>query len=269
MLKAMFREIQARLGDEYALFSEFNPQMFKNEEFLAKYKNVGVLYVNNGNLGKMPDGAMMEIDYTLELFMRVDENVNISDIITEPMEDLATGTSGKLYLNGKEAGEFFLDAGLPTSDGTIVEGADDHNYIRYQMPISVVFTNGITIAGNEDVSIEIDGVSYPLQSVLSVVEVPQVQLETDAFINAAGGGATMRNESTVVSAGWSIQINKLYRPDDDAKIRECILNTPDKAVVITYKGVAHSVVMHDCTFAAELGQAEVMTINASAAMRSV
>lgn len=269
MLKAMFKEIQELLGDEYALFSEFNPKVFESEKILSKYKNLGVLYVNNGNLGKLPDGAMMEIDYTLDLFMQVADTVNVSDVIVAPLEALATGTTGNIMTNNGAEGTFFLNTGLPTSDGTIWEGVGDRNYVRYELPISVIFTNGIDIADNKGIIISIDGNSYELKSVLSVVEAPQTQLETSTFINASGGNPAMQNECIVVASNWSIQINKVYRPQDDADIRQCIIGTPNKVASITYKGITHQVIFHDCTFASELGQVEVMTINASTAMRGV
>lgn len=274
MLKAMFKEIQSILGSSYGLFNEFNARVFENEEILDKYTNIGVLYVANGNLGKLPDGAMMEINYVLELFMRIEDTVNMSEVITKPLEALATGTTGTLYRdNGGTQGEYFLDTGLPTSDGAIIEGAGDRNYIRYELPISVFFTDGITIADNKDVTIIIDGVVCALQSVLSVVEVPQTQLETSTFVNEKTVNNytynAMVNESMVIASGWSIQINKLYRAAEDEAIRQCILNTPNKVVTVTYKGEPHKVILHDCTFASELGQAQVMTINASTAMRDL
>lgn len=71
MLNAMFTKIQTILGDEYGLFREFNPHVWNNQEILDKYKNIGVLYVSNGNFNKLPGGEMMEINYKLELFMRM------------------------------------------------------------------------------------------------------------------------------------------------------------------------------------------------------
>lgn len=280
MLKAMFNKIQSRLGSDYGLFSEFNPCIFASEEILAQYKNIGVLYVKNGNLGKMPDGAMMEINYVLELFMGISNADVNSDPIVLPLEELATGMTGTVVKEDGTSNQFVLDVGLPTSDGEIVEGAGNRNYIRYELPVSVVFTNGITIATNDNIIVTIDDINYKLKSVLSVVEVPQTQLETSMFVNAADSDRpAMQNESMVVASTWSIQINKLYRSDENNKddeyvyndvgIRNCILNTPNKVVTITYNGVRHRVILHDCTFASELGQAEVMTINASTAMRGV
>ncbi len=276
MLKAMFNEIAKRLGSDCALFAEFNPMTFRNEEFLAKYKNIGVLYVNNGNLGKLPDSAMMEINYTLELFAQVSDTVVSSAPIVLPLENFATGMSGKIY-SGNNMYEFFLDVGLPTSDGTIVEGAGDRNYVRYELPLNVIFTQGIKIADNSGWKIAIDEEEYELKSVLSVVEVPQTQVETNTFVNAMGKYGAMQNESLIIATGWSVQITKLYRPAEDKAIKNCILKTPRKVVKIIYtpdpqkpeETIEHEIVFHDCSFASELGQAEVMTINASTAMRSV
>lgn len=269
MLKAMFNKIQSLLGDEYELFSEFNPHVFKNEEILAKHKNIGVLYVDNGNLGRLPDGAMMEINYKLELFMRIDDGVNVSDVVVDALNNLATGSTGVVNSDDGNSGQFFLNTGLPSSDGKIIEGADDCNYIRYELPVSVTFTKGIKIADNKEIFVTIDGVKRELKNVLSVVEVPQTQLETNTFVNASGAYKAMQNESMVIASNWNIQINKLYCTDADEALRNCIVNTPDKVVTITYKGIDRKAVFHDCAFASETGQAEVMTINASTAMRGV
>ncbi|MDE7454998.1 MAG: hypothetical protein K2M64_04135 [Clostridia bacterium] len=278
MLKSMFREISDKLnkndyGKTFAMYQEFAPHADEIEDILQKYDNIGVLYVNNGNLGKLPDGAMMEINYTLELLMRIDDTVNVSDVIIKPIEALAKNVSGKIsYNNGAKRAKYFLTAGVASSDGGIVEGINC-NYIRYELPLTVVFTDGISIATNDEITITFDGKEpQPLKGVLSVVEVPQVQLDTNTFINDSQSNPDcdgMQNESMVLSASWNIQINKLYMPDEDKDLRNLIVKTPNKVATIKYNDVEHSVVFHDCTFASELGQAEVMTINASTAMRGV
>lgn len=282
MLNALFNEIASRLGDKYALYKEFNPAVFQNEEILSTYKNVGVLFVNNGNLGKLPDSAMMDISYTLELFMRVNDTVVLSDVITEDLVGLATGTTGKIVTQASPdtppiTTQVIFDTGFPTSDGNILYGDDGNNWIRYEVPISVVLTNDVALSKLDDISITIGGTSYLLKSVLSAVEVPQTQLETVSFTNAVTqNGVTypaMQNESFVVAYGWGMQIIKLYRPAEDAAIKNAFTNNPMQPVTITIgngeNAESHTVVFHDCNVAKELGQAVVMTINVSTAMRSV
>ena len=157
MLNAMFKEIQSRLGDEVGLFREFNPQPWRVKEYREKYKNLGVLYVNNGNLNKMPGGAMMDVSYTLELFMQVPETYNNSDPIVLPLENLATGVTGEIYADDGSGYQFILDVGLPTSDGTLRPG-QDCNYVSYVLPITAVFTNGIALSDNNSIEFTIDGV---------------------------------------------------------------------------------------------------------------
>lgn len=268
MLKAMFNEIKARLGDQYALFEEFNPQIFCNEEILAKYRNIGVLYINNGNLGTLPDSAIMNITYTLELFMRIDDTFITSDLVTKDLVNLATGTTGVIMSDGAKT-QFVLDTGLPTSDGNIVKGLGPCDYIRYELPIAVTFVNNVELAKTDDVVITINGIAHPLKSVLSVVEVPQTQVETNTFLNTVGDYPAMQNESSVVAFAWGLQVVKLYRPSEDLMIRQAILDSPTVPVTVTYKGKTRRVIFHDCSFANELGQAVVMTINVSTAMRTV
>lgn len=277
MLNAMFEEIASRLGDKYALFKEFSPEIFQHQEILSKYKNVGVLYVNNGNLGKLPDSAMMEVSYTLELFMRVQDSVVISDVITADLVALATGTTGLLVTKTadgtEEQTQFVMDTGLPTSDGNVLSGGDNCNWIRYEVPISVVFTRNVEISNLSGISITIGAKVYPLKSVLSAVEVPQTQLETVSFVNSVTqSGVTfpaMQNESAVAAYNWGMQIIKLYRPKEDADIKAAFTDNPMQPVVVTVDGVSHTVVFTNCNVAKELGQAVVMTINVTTAMRSV
>lgn len=289
MLNAMFKEFQRLLNEgktTCGLFSEFNTQPWRVAEWREKYDNLGVLYINNGNLNKLPDGAMMEISYTLELFMRVDDNFNNSQPIVLQLQNLATGTTGTIYTENEDGSgaQYILDTGLPTSDGALIESADC-NYIRFQLPISVVFTNGIALSDNNNIVLTIGGKEYPaLKSVLSFVEAPQTQLETSVFVD----GYTimmpdlitykpMQNESFITATGWNAQINKLFRPDQevDVELRKLILDNPRQTVMIKYKAAGddkertHNAILHDCTFTNELGQATYLTINLSTAMRAV
>lgn len=282
MLNAMFKEFQKRLGDDYGLFQEFNTHVWKSKEILDKYKNIGVLYVTNGNLSKLPDGAMMEISYILELFMRVEESYNNSNPVVLPLEEIATGTTGVIYTDPSNTSyHFILNTGLPTSDGTTIE-SEDCNYVRYELPISVVFTKGIALSNNTNILLTIDGETYPkLKSVLSFTEAPQTKLETNSFLNVLTDGnvtyPAMKNESAVVATSWNAQLVKLYNPYDrvDEALRKIILDNPQKTIRITYRNGdnelsrVREVVLHDCTFSNEVGQAVLMTLNMSTAMRKV
>lgn len=282
MLNAMFKEFQKRLGDDYGLFQEFNTHVWKSKEILDKYKNIGVLYVTNGNLSKLPDGAMMEISYVLELFMRVEESYNNSNPVVLPLEEIATGTTGVIYTDPSNTSyHFILNTGLPTSDGATIE-SEDCNYVRYELPISVVFTKGIALSNNTNILLTIDGDTFPkLKSVLSFTEAPQTKLETNSFLNVLTDGnvtyPAMRNESAVVATSWNAQLVKLYNPYDrvDEALRKIILDNPQKTIRITYRNGdnelsrVHEVILHDCTFSNEVGQAVLMTLNMSTGMRKV
>lgn len=283
MLNAMFKEIQSRLGDECGLFREFVPKPFLNEEYRRRYKNLGVLYVNNGNLGSLPDGAMMKISYTLELFMRVNQSYNTSDPVVLPLEKISTGTTGVIYSSAEDGPEyqFILDTGLPTSDGHLVPGGEC-DYVRFEVPIAVTFVNGVTLADNNHIVFTIDGIEYPpLKSVISFTEAPQTQLETATFVNednsATPSFPAMENESVVVATSWHAEINKLYRPADkvDSSIRLKSLSSTaaQGSVFVRYKDGSElaertrKVIIHDVVFANELGQPAYLTFKLSTAMR--
>lgn len=283
MLNSMFREIQNRLGSEYGLFREFNPQPYKNEELRQYYKNLGVLYVNNGDLGNLPDGAMMRISYTLELFMRVEESYNNSDPVVLPLDELATGTTGVIMssTNNVQA-KFILDTGVPTSDGAIIF-AGECNYVRFEVPIAVTFVNGIALADNNHIVLTINGIEYPaLKSVISFTEAPQVELETATFINGDNTVSpnlpAMQNESVIVSSGWNAQVSKLFRPGDEADkaIRRLALASAASQGTCTLRysndgsednETIRKVIIHDVIFANELGQPAYLTFKMSTAMR--
>ena len=80
-----------------------------------------------------------------------------------------------------------------------------------------------------------------------------------------------------MATSWNAQISKLFRPDQpvDLALRKLILDTPRKIITVTYKANGsdetrtRNVILHDCVFTNELGQATYLTINLSTAMREV
>ena len=292
MLKAMFKELQARLnaGDQtFGLFDEFNTQPWRVAEWCKKYDNLGVLYVENGDLRKLPDGALMIISYKLELFMRVEDNFSTASNIVLPLQNIATGTTGVIFTENENSQkvQFVLDTGLPTTDGTLIEGENCY-YVRYIMPINVVFAKGIALSDTGSIKIAFpnDDTAYTLQSVISFTEMPQTQVETNVFVNSETiNGVTypaMQNESIIVATGWNAQITKLFRPDDvvDQKLREIIMHNPRAKVKVYTKKYnsdnladdvyeSHDVILHNCIFTNELSQAVYLVINMSTGMREV
>lgn len=285
MLQAMFREIQQALGDRYGLFEEFAPRIFQNEEILARYDNIGVLYITNGDFGSLPDGSKMEISYTLALFMQVKDTYPTSEAVTRDLYKFATGTTGELIVNEEEGKRvsYFINASAPTSDGVIYSGKGDRNYVLFEVGLDVMFTKDIAISDTGKVTVTIGGVGAPLKSVISVVEIPQTQVETVAFVSDYTDTSgtkpykydAMENESYVAANNWSIEIVKLFRPNDtvDQQLRELILDHPKEAFTITYQAGdwdtphTYRVIAHDCTFSNELGQPILTTIRCSTALR--
>ena len=275
MLKAMLREFESLLNDNdkgvtFGLFDEFNTQPWRIPELREKFDNLGVLYIDNGDLNSLPDGALMNISYTLDLFMKVKETYNSSAPVVLPLQNLATGVTGVIYPESGGTAEYFLDVGLPSGDGALIEGGDC-NYIHYQLPVTVVFTKGVSLNDNKGIIVTIGDTSGELKGVLSFTEAPQTQLETSVFVNAYGQMPAMQNETMIVSTGWNAQISKLFYPDDavDAALYALTTSNPRQKFTVTYNGVQHTVIAHDCVLAHELGQVTYWTINLSTAMRSV
>ena len=279
MLNAMFREFQRLLNENgsYGLFNEFNTQPWRVPEWREKYENLGVLYVVNGNLNKIPDGAMMEISYVLELFLKVPDTITVSNPIVVPLENLATGTTGVIYTETGSSAQYFLNTSLPTSDGALIEG-EDCNYVRYQLSIAVTFTNGVALSDNSKIVFTINGQQYPaLKGVLTFTEAPQTQVETNVFVEADGDFPAMQNESLVSATGWNAQISKLFFPSEtvDVALRSLILTNPRQQVTVSYQAngdtqaITRTVILHDCVFTNELGQPSYFVINMSTGMRAV
>lgn len=279
MLNAMFREIQEILGADYGLFREFNPKSLYSDELLARYKHIGALYLNNGNPNFIPDGASMTLYYTLFLAMRVPQGQNTSDLTVDPLAALSKEMTGKLYAEGVEW-KYVLNVGLPYSDGVLNAGADGAQFITYEIPITAVVASGVLLTNNAKAQLTIDTTTAFLKSVVSIVEVPSVQLENAVFVNdktvdnvTYKGGET---ESLPIAKGWSLRVIKLYRPDEaiDVKIKNTARNAPETPITVNYQmgdelATSHVCYVHDVTFSNENGQAVVLSFTLSTAMRPV
>ena len=235
MLNAMFNEIKELLGDEYGLVKEFNPHDTRFIEQMNTYDNIGTLYVNNGSLGFIPDGAKMTIYYTLELFIRVKQGINTSDVVVEPLNNLAKGMTGELYT---ETGgyKYLLDLGLPSSDGLLVNGIDGDKFVRYEIPITAIVTQGVTL---EEPSAQLgfsqknaDGTFTDLgqmKGVLSLTTIFTDELENAVFfdtktVSANEVYAAERTESVSVARTIGYQVSKLYRDEGIAAIDNVLIS---------------------------------------------
>lgn len=283
MLKAMFKEIQARLGDEYGLFDEFNAQPWSVDEYRKMYKNLAVLYIDNGDLQSIPDGAFMVISYRLDLFMKVPETYNTSEPVVLPIQEFAQNATGVVFTeNGSEPTQYVLNCRMPTSTGELIESGDC-NYIPYSMEIEVVFVRGASMSSATPVRIVLPGSNeaVTLKGVVSFTEAPQADTETNVFVNAATiDGETyeaMTNETMVVAKGWNAQVVKLFRPQDasDQYLYNVAFNTPSTQVTVQVENPAtgtltqRNVVLHNCSMANVVGQAIYFTIGMSQGMRKV
>lgn len=222
MLKAMFEQIKDLLGDKYGLVKEFNPHDTRFLEQMRQYDNIGTLYVNNGNLGFIPDGAKMTIYYILELFIRVRPGINTSDVVVEPLNKLALGMTGVVYT---ETGgyQYVLDLGLPSSDGMITNGIDGDKFVRYEIPITAIVTQGTTLEEPaQKLTLSYNDEEYALKGVLSCVKLYTNETENAVFFGDKTQGAIQfkagATECEVVSQSLGYQISKLFRNDDTDKM---------------------------------------------------
>lgn len=222
MLNAMFNEIKELLGDEYGLVKEFNPHDTRFIEQMNTYDNIGTLYVNNGSLGFIPDGAKMTIYYTLELFIRVKQGINTSDVVVEPLNNLAKAMTGVVY---SEMGgyQYVLDLGLPSSDGVLVNGIDGDKFVRYEIPITAILTQGTTLEEPaQKITLSYNDEEYTLKGVLSCVKLYTNETENAVFFGDKTQGAIQfkagTTECEVVSQSLGYQISKLFRNDDTDKM---------------------------------------------------
>lgn len=277
MLNEMFGEIQSILGDGYGLFQEFAPKSILSNEYWDKYKNLGVLYVNDGTPNFIPDGASMTIDYTLSLLMRIENGVNTSDLIVEPLEKLSSAMTGILYTE-KETWKYMLNVGLPTTDGEIHVGSG-FQFITYDIPITAIVASGVLLTDTtKKIKISIGTTSDYLKGVITCTEMPSAELESAIFLNSGTllGETSNSVESLVVARGWGLHITKLYRPDDpiDKALRsEALQVTSDNIISVEYamgneSPITRNCIISDVTFANEKGQAVIMSFTLSKKMRT-
>lgn len=276
MLKAMAKEIQEILGNDYAMYVEFNPKSIYGDETLEKYKNIAVLYLNNGNPNFVPDCASMTLYYTLVLYMRIPEGQNTADMTVDPLEKLNKEMTGKLYTENA-TWNYVLNVGLPTSDGDLKLGGDAQ-FIIYEVPITAIVTSGVLLTDNTKIKVGIYGTEAAfLQGVITCTEVPTIETESAIFLNAGQLFGEQANavESIVVAHGWGLHISKLYRPNDpiDVAIRAQALNPTDNKFSVQYamgneSPVTRNCIVSDVTFANEKGQAVIMSFMFSTGMRS-
>lgn len=277
MLKAMAKEIQEILGNDYAMYVEFNPKSIYGDETLEKYKNIAVLYLNNGNPNFVPDCASMTLYYTLVLYMRIPEGQNTADMTVDPLEKLNKEMTGKLYTENA-TWNYVLNVGLPTSDGDLKLGGDTQ-FIIYEVPITAIVTSGVLLTNfTKKIKISIGTTSDFLKGVITCTETPTSELESAIFLNSGTllGETANAVESLVVARGWGLHITKLYRPDDpiDKALRsEALLVTSDNIISVQYamgneSPITRNCIISDVTFANEKGQAVIMSFTLSKAMRT-
>lgn len=277
MLKAMAKEIQEILGNDYAMYVEFNPKSIYGDETLEKYKNIAVLYLNNGNPNFVPDCASMTLYYTLVLYMRIPERQNTADMTVDPLEKLNKEMTGKLYTENA-TWNYVLNVGLPTSDGDLKLGGDAR-FIIYEVPITAIVTSGVLLTNfTKKIKISIGTTSDFLKGVITCTETPTSELESAIFLNSGAllGETANAVESLVVARGWGLHITKLYRPDDpiDKALRsEALLVTSDNIISVQYamgneSPITRNCIISDVTFANEKGQAVIMSFTLSKAMRT-
>lgn len=277
MLKAMAKEIQEILGNDYAMYVEFNPKSIYGDETLEKYKNIAVLYLNNGNPNFVPDCASMTLYYTLVLYMRIPEGQNTADMTVDPLEKLNKEMTGKLYTENA-TWNYVLNVGLPTSDGDLKLGGDAQ-FIIYEVPITAIVTSGVLLTNfTKKIKISIGTTSDFLKGVITCTETPTSELESAIFLNSGTllGETANSVESLVVARGWGLHITKLYRPDDpiDVALRsEALLVTSDNIISVEYamgneSPITRNCIISDVTFANEKGQAVIMSFTLSKAMRT-
>lgn len=263
MLKGLVREINMILGSDYGIFAEFSPRVELASDTLVRYKNVGVLYFNAGDIELLPNNQGLKGRAVLSLFMRVTPTMQTSVPITAPLNTLIDHSNGILQTDSGQGYKYVLYYDVPTSDGTVqLLGAN--NYIQYDIGIDLVLSNSLMLG--QEASFQLyNSTTSTWQNIdfISLTLLPNVELDTKMFLD---GNADI---SDVLASKWGANLVVLYQPKNDL-LKALYTNSqtaPQTRYQVRYSddgGVTYitkTAVLHGCTYSFERGQFAVMNLN--------
>lgn len=272
MLNQILIELNKTLGDEYGLFKEFVPRVQEGTDIYNQYKNVGSLRIDGGSLQILPFNQGITASLVLQLDMAIDDAVEVSDVISEPLEKLSAATNGVIdSVVVNENGipvtyRYRLNYGVPVTDGEIRYG-DKYNYVRYEIPIEAVVSSQLFFGDELKFEILFEGRYVELDGITSHTISPNIQTNDMKFLD------TFEVKSIATASDWGMQVIGFFKPTDTLQkyiydaLNDGIALTLDIRYSIdngqTYKH--KHVLLHDCVYPFTLSQFAIMTLNMSTA----
>lgn len=260
MFNALAREINEKLGDDYAVFSEYQIDQAYSEAVWREYKNIGVLYVGYGDLQLLSGNQGLQGQLMLQLLLAVDEGVKTAEVVSAALDRLVAAQNGTMYTDEGTAYKYILNYHLPTSTGKVENGPDAIRFVRYEVMIDVVLSSTLMLGSEFGIQMQnAAGNFVTLDNVISSVLVNNVMTAENTYLE----GNTVRSDA--VAKRWSLTVSLLYSPEN-ALHRELLAETnadPQKVWIITYDyydadGNQHTmtkgVILTNCNLVNERGQ---------------
>ena len=274
MFDALRREINEILGSDFAVFSEYSTKPEKNEEVLDAYKNVGVLYINYGDLRLLPGNKGLTGSLQLELMLRLEEGVTMESLVSKPLYDLMAHQNGRVYGRDNAPYGYVLNYHMPTSSGEMYTTTAGTEYVVYSLPIDVVLAAQSLMLGEEFV-VEIDlGDTTPnfveLINIVSSVLMPNVTPDTCTMINSEDDDEINSTKSSAIARVWGMHIEGNFDATNELHkaIYKALDTTPERTWTIRYKPnvdnfdyTTRKVIFHDSAVSFPRGQFAVFALN--------
>lgn len=263
MFNGLAREINMILGRDYSIAFDFYPRQDYSAETMARYKNVGTLYINSGDIELLPGNQGLKGRAVLSLFMQVTPTMQTSTPIVEPLNALIEHSNGFLETDSGQGYKYVLYYDAPTSDG-VVRLYGENNYIQYDIGIDLVLSNSLMLG--QEASFQLyNSTTSTWQNIdfISLTLLPNAELDTKMFLD---GNADI---SDVLASKWGANLVVLYQPKNDL-LKALYTNShtaPQTRYQVRYSedgGVTYitkTAVLHDCTYSFERGQFAVMNLN--------
>lgn len=278
MFNALRREIQEILGDGFEVFFGYNTNDEDNEKILDEYRNVGVLYINYGDLRLLPNSQGLTGSLQLDMMLSIKDGVEVESVVSKPLFDLIAHHNGQFesYSDDDDNGitySYVLNYHAPTSSGEEYFTTAGNKYVIYSLPIDVVVANKSLMLGEQFiVEIELDGEFVPLTNTASAVLMPKLTPDTCTYIDDGDDSSNGVNttKSSAIARVWGFHVecyidltNELHKA-----IYNALDKTPERTWNIRYKPNAkgfeyttRKVLFHDSTATFPRGQFAVLIIN--------
>ena len=261
MFDALRREIQDILGENFAVFFEYNTNQETNEAILNEYKNVAVLYVNYGDLKLLEGNQGLTGALQLELLLSVKEGAQLESVVSAPLYNLINKQNGKIEGEGGPW-TYVLNYHAPTSTGEIHTTTEGVDYVVYSLPMDVTVTATLMLGEQFELQVWHNKEWKTLNNYVRMVLNPKVTLNPYTLVN---GNVT---KSSATAKVWGARIDFFFDIKDPLHkdIYKVLDRDPETVWKIRYSVAGddyteRTVLFFDSNLTFERGQFTVSNIN--------